>query len=115
MGDAKTLSYNKKWIILFKKMIKRGMEMKGCGLKENEVEESPCVITTQHNKRKWNTNLKLHNTSMARLVALQQNQLSFPPLASSLSDFNGTRLQTHIQVLHFPLFYSFNNVHSVIY
>lgn len=33
-------------------MIKRGMEMKGCGWKENEVEESPCVITTQHNKRK---------------------------------------------------------------
>jgi len=36
---------------------------------------------------------------MARLVALQQSQLSFPPLASSLSDFHGARLQTHIQVL----------------
>lgn len=84
------------------------MEMNGCGSKENEVEVSRCVITTQHNiKRKWNTHFKLHtNTSMARLVAFQQNQLSFPSLASSRSDFHGTRLQTHIQVLHFTLFNS---------
>ncbi|RZB49293.1 Chloroplast stem-loop binding protein of 41 kDa b, chloroplastic isoform B [Glycine soja] len=34
---------------------------------------------------------------MARVVALQQNQLSFSPLASSLSDFSGTRLQTQLQ------------------
>ncbi|KAG4394103.1 hypothetical protein GLYMA_03G230000v4 [Glycine max] len=34
---------------------------------------------------------------MARVVALQQNQLSFSTLASSLSDFSGTRLQTQLQ------------------
>ncbi|KAG4928762.1 hypothetical protein JHK85_055248 [Glycine max] len=34
---------------------------------------------------------------MARVVALQQNQLSFSPLASSLFDFSGTRLQTQLQ------------------
>ncbi|KAF7805036.1 chloroplast stem-loop binding protein of 41 kDa b, chloroplastic [Senna tora] len=35
---------------------------------------------------------------MARMVALQQNQLSFSPLASSLSDFSGTRLHSQIQL-----------------
>lgn len=46
--------------------------------------------------------LHTSQTSMARMVALQQNQLSFSPLASSLSDFSGTRLHTQIQVLtHF--------------
>ena len=39
--------------------------------------------------------------NMARVVALQQNQLSFSPLASSLFDFSGTRLQTQLQVLIF--------------
>ncbi|KAI4301681.1 hypothetical protein L6164_034934 [Bauhinia variegata] len=35
---------------------------------------------------------------MARLGAPQQNHSSFSPLASSLSDFGGTRLQTQIQL-----------------
>ncbi|KAI9071494.1 hypothetical protein K1719_046537 [Acacia pycnantha] len=35
---------------------------------------------------------------MARLVTLQQNQLSAPQLASSLSDFSGTRLHSQIQL-----------------
>lgn len=35
---------------------------------------------------------------MARLMTLQQNQLSAPQLASSLSDFSGTRLQSQIQL-----------------
>ncbi|KAK4273378.1 hypothetical protein QN277_021794 [Acacia crassicarpa] len=35
---------------------------------------------------------------MARLVTLQQNQLSAPPLASYLSDFSGTRLHSQIQL-----------------
>ncbi|KAI4349885.1 hypothetical protein L6164_010428 [Bauhinia variegata] len=39
---------------------------------------------------------------MARLVAPQQNQFSFSPLASSLSDFSGTRLQTQIQLKRKP-------------
>ncbi|KAK7397097.1 hypothetical protein VNO78_18264 [Psophocarpus tetragonolobus] len=34
---------------------------------------------------------------MARVVALQQNHLSFSPLASSVSDFSGTRIQTQLQ------------------
>ncbi|CAL0308533.1 unnamed protein product [Lupinus luteus] len=35
---------------------------------------------------------------MARLVTLQQNQLPFTPLASSLSDFSGTRLHSQLQL-----------------
>ncbi|KAJ7977840.1 Chloroplast stem-loop binding protein of 41 kDa b, chloroplastic [Quillaja saponaria] len=35
---------------------------------------------------------------MARLVVVQQNSSSFSPLASSLSDFGGTKLQTQIQL-----------------
>ncbi|XP_054799979.1 chloroplast stem-loop binding protein of 41 kDa b, chloroplastic [Prosopis cineraria] len=35
---------------------------------------------------------------MARLVSLQQNQLPFSPLASSLSDFSGTRLHSQFQL-----------------
>ncbi|MQI72040.1 hypothetical protein EI017_25095, partial [Escherichia coli] len=35
---------------------------------------------------------------MARLLPLQHNQLSFSPLASSLSDFSGTRLHTQLQL-----------------
>ncbi|XP_028791481.1 chloroplast stem-loop binding protein of 41 kDa b, chloroplastic [Neltuma alba] len=35
---------------------------------------------------------------MARLVSLQQNHLACPPLASSLSDFNGSRLHSQIQL-----------------
>ncbi|OIW17465.1 hypothetical protein TanjilG_22577 [Lupinus angustifolius] len=35
---------------------------------------------------------------MARLITLQQNQLPFSPLASSLSDFSGTRLHTQLQL-----------------
>ncbi|KAE9615923.1 putative NAD(P)-binding domain-containing protein [Lupinus albus] len=35
---------------------------------------------------------------MARLVTLQHNQLPFSPLASSLSDFSGTRLHTQLQL-----------------
>lgn len=42
-------------------------------------------------------------SGMAKLVVLQQKQPSFSILPASLSDFNGARLQTQIQVLPLPM------------
>lgn len=64
-----------------------------CALKKR------CAVATQKHRLK---KLSPIATAMARLVALQQNQLSLSPLASSLSDFSGTRLQSQLQVLQLP-------------